>query len=380
MLPTLEGYRHPLGPLAVAYPCTILKGLPTVLKRIGHHKLRHAGHQRHVGKPGKILWRPNRNHVFMRILGFYPLHVALPLASRLIPGDTIAVVAPSSAPHKPERLAHGLAELEQTGFRLDWHPTQLSQRAYLAGSDRERAAMLNRAITHPQAKAIMCIRGGYGALRILDQIDYAAARQHPKLLIGFSDATALHLALYTRAGWRGLSGPVVVDFAESKPGMRARFLAMARGMLPPPVRTLRTLRPGTAQGPLLGGNLSMVARLVGTPYLPDLEGAILVLEEVNEAPYRIDALLAQLRLADILCELGGAVLGAFTGWESQHRHSTLTPEEIVEDYFGEAPYPVAMGLRYGHFADRNILPIGTRATLDATQHRSTLSILEPVCQ
>ena len=310
----------------------------------------------------------------------YSVRISLDLASPLIPGDTIAVVAPSSAPRKPERLAQGLTALEEAGFKLDWQPSRLTQRGYLAGSDAERARLFNDAVRDGSVKAIMCVRGGYGALRILDRIDYAAARRHRKLLIGFSDITALHLALYQRAGWRGLSGPVVVDFAESSPKVRARFLAVARGELPPPFPALGVIRPGMAQGPLLGGNLSMVARLIGTPYLPSLEGAILVLEEVNEAPYRIDALFAQLRLAGILRSLGGLVLGAFSGWEPRHSHAVLTPREIFEDYFCDAPYPVATGLPYGHFAERATLPVAAKAALEVTQHGGTLKVLEPVCR
>ena len=239
--------------------------------------------------------------------------------------------------------------------------------------------MFNSALGHRHVKAILCVRGGYGALRILDRVDFAAARRSPKLLMGFSDITALQLALYRHAGWRSLSGPVLVDLAESSAKMQARFWALAAGAQPPPMASLDTLRPGTARGPLLGGNLSMVARLVGTPYLPNLSGAILVLEEVNEAPYRIDALLAQLRLAGILGNLAGLILGAFTGWKPRHSHGTLTPAEIFDDYFGGAPYPVATGLRYGHFAARETLVLGAMASLDAAPQGAALTMLEPAC-
>jgi len=292
----------------------------------------------------------------------------------------LAIVAPSSAPHEPRRLAEGLAILEDAGFQLDWHPTTLTRRGYLAGTDTERAHMFNQAIRNPQAKALICTRGGYGAMRILDRIDYAAAKQSPKLLIGFSDITVLHLALYRHAGWRGISGPLVVSLAESCTRTKEQLLALFRGEILPPVTTLNTLRPGRAQGPLLGGNLTMVTRLLGTPYLPSLNGAILFLEEVNEAPYRIDALLAQLRLSGVLESIGGLILGAFTGWEPQHPYPALIPPEILEDYFGNAPYPVASGLNYGHFANRDAFPVGARATLAVDAQTATLTVQQPVSQ
>jgi len=316
---------------------------------------------------------------YLRIFAFYSLRARLHRLLPLFPGDTIAIVAPSSAPHKQSRLTSGLAALEAEGFILDWEPQSLERRGYLAGSDAARARQLNRAITHSHAKAIMCVRGGYGAMRILDRIDYSAARRSPKLLIGFSDVTALHLALYKHAAWRGLSGPLVVSFAETGPRLRARFLALARGELAPPIRSLEALQCGTAHGTLLGGNLSMVARLVGTPHMPSLRGAILFLEDVGEAPYRIDALLAQLRLAGHLDRLGGVVLGAFTGWEPRSDQPVLTPAEIFADYFADAKYPVATGLRYGHFSERETIPVGVPATLAVTPGGSTLSMHESIC-
>jgi muramoyltetrapeptide carboxypeptidase len=138
------------------------------------------------------------------------------------------------------------------------------------------------------------------------------------------------------------------------------------------------MRPGTAEGVLIGGNLTLLTRLVGTPYLPDLAGAILFLEDVGEEPYRIDGLLAQLNLAGILDRIGGLVLGAFTAASPARLGPTLALREVFDDYFGEAPYPVARGLVYGHIASKNTLPIGVRARLEVGASRAALSILEPV--
>ena len=267
--------------------------------------------------------------------------------------------------------------LRQAGFVLDWKPARLNQHGYLAGSDKERSNMFNDAIQNPEVKALICTRGGFGAMRILDKIDYAAARNNPRLLIGFSDITALHLALYQQAGWRGITGPLVVSFGESSENTLKQLLMLIRGEKVPTSRLL-PFRPGFACGPLLGGNLSMVVRLLGTPYLPSLTGALLVLEDINEPPYRIDAMLAQLRLAGAFENLGGLILGGFTGWEASHQHSVLTPKELFHEYFGSAPFPVATGLNYGHFPNRDALPIGVQAELSVHPQEATLTITESV--
>ena len=306
-----------------------------------------------------------------------------PKPAPLAPGDTIAVIAPSSPPWKPERLENGLARLEALGYRVERARPTLTPHGYLAGPDAERLDAFNRVLRRDDVKTIFCVRGGYGALRLLPHLDYEAARRHPKLLVGFSDVTALHLAFYRHAGWRGLSGPVVVEWGEIDAETENQFTILAEGHMPQPLvgphgETLTAVRPGTAEGVLLGGNLSMVVRLLGTPYLPVLDGALLFLEEVGEQPYRIDALFAQLKLSGILDRLGGLILGAFTGWRPKHDNPFLTPDQIIYDYLHDAPYPVATGLVYGHFPNKSTIPIGVHARLDVTDDRSALSILEPV--
>ena len=301
----------------------------------------------------------------------------------LTPGDTIAVIAPSSPPWKPERLENGIAYLETLGYRIERGRPVLTPHGYLAGPDAERLDVFNRTLRRDDVKAIFCVRGGYGALRLLPYLDYEAARRHPKLLVGFSDITALHLAFYHYAGWRGLSGPVVVEWSEIDAATKDQFIALAEGRTPHPLagphgEPLTAMRPGTAEGTLLGGNLMMIVRLLGTPYLPPLDGALLFVEEVGEQPYRIDALFAQLKLSGILDRLGGLILGAFTGWQPKHDRPILTPDQIFSDYLHDAPYPVATGLTYGHFPNKSTIPLGVQARLTVTDDHAALSILEPV--
>ncbi len=227
----------------------------------------------------------------------------------------------------------------------------------------------------------MCVRGGFGTLRILQHLDYEAAIKHPKLLISFSDGTALQLALLHKASWKSLSGPLVVEWAKLEPGMREFFLAMARGTIPDPFpgpsgEELTPVRPGQGSGALIGGNLSTIVRLIGSDYLPDLSDSILFIEEVGELPYRIDALFAQLRLSGILDRLGGLLLGQFTEWRSTRTRATLTPDQIFDDYLSHVPYPVAKGLLYGHFLRRVTMPVGLRAQLVVTQEQAQLRIVE----
>ncbi|MGB3542413.1 S66 peptidase family protein, partial [Rubrivirga sp.] len=201
--------------------------------------------------------------------------------------------------------------------------------------------------------------------------DYDAARANPKLIVGYSDITALHLALYAKAGLTGVSGPMVAsDWAK---GLDAEtedhFWAVAGGahdydLEGPGGEKLTALEDGIAEGVLLGGNLALVASLVGTPYLPDLEGAILFLEDVAEAPYRIDGMLARLRLAGVLEKLGGIVFGLFTDAEVKPGRPTLTVDQVLAHYARFVDGPVASGLVYGHVTRKATVPVGVRARLE----------------
>ncbi len=306
-------------------------------------------------------------------------------AHPLFPGDRIAVVAPASAPLNMPRLHQGVAHLEALGYAVERVRPDLQPHGYLAGSDDERLAAFNATLRRSDVQALFCVRGGYGTLRLLPHLDYRAARRYPKLLVGYSDITALQLALHRKAGWVGLSGPMVgVEWADPDPASVAQFWNLAQGTAPvtiagPHGEALRPLRPGTAEGTLLGGNLAMVTYLLGTPYLPSLKGAILFVEDVGEAPYKVDALLAQLKLAGHLDQLGGLVFGAFTGWTPNDR-PTLSYDEVIAEYTQHLPYPVATGLVYGHFPVKSAMPIGIHARLSVTQTSATLTTLEPIVQ
>jgi len=303
----------------------------------------------------------------------------------LTPTSRVGVVAPASAARAQKDAEAGLAALRARGLRVELHrPMSPEPVGYLAGDDDARAAELNAFLRRDDLDALFCLRGGYGVLRLLDRIDYDAAASHPKLLVGYSDVTALHLALWTNAGVPGLSGPMVApDWPTLDAESEAQFWRLAGGAAPveiagPGGEALAGVQDGRTEGVLLGGNLTMVAALLGTPYLPDLHGAILFLEEVGEQPYQVDRMLARLRLAGVLGRLGGLVFGAFTDCEPRSDRPSLPLDAVLDHYARCVPGPVAKGLVYGHFPRKSTLPVGVRARLDVRAEAGALTVLEPV--
>jgi len=288
------------------------------------------------------------------------------------------VVAPSGVVAE-ERLGAGVRVLESLGLRVVAGEFVLARQAYLAGSDAERGADLQRMLDDPTIRAVFCARGGYGAQRIVPTLDLAAVRRQPKPVVGYSDATVLITAL-VRAGVVGIHGPMVaVDLAR---GLSPRSLAHLERVLSDPsylweVEVPLSIRPGRATGRLLGGTLSVLATMLGTPYAPDLDGAVLFLEDVHEWPYRLDRLLTQLRQSGKLDRIAGAVFGTMAACRTLDGVSAV---EVIRDAFAGAPYPVGFGLPAGHDpADSGVenlaLPLGVEVDLDVDHGR--LVALEP---
>jgi len=302
----------------------------------------------------------------------------------LQPKDKILVVAPASAPLDESKLEAGLAHLRALGYVVETGRSVYRAHGYLSGDDTVRLEELNAALARPDVKAIFCVRGGYGTLRLLPWIDYASARKHPKLIVGYSDITALQLALYRKVGLTSVAGAMVaVDWGGIDPKSEAQFWQVMSGAFPldlagPQGEPLHPVRPGKAEGTVLGGNLSLITRLLATPYLPPLEGAILFIEEVAEEPYRIDGMFAQLRLSGILDRLGGLVIGSITEWEPTHDRPSLALEDVLDHYLSNLPYPVAGGLLFGHVPEKISIPIGVRGRLAVGQRTASFQVLEGV--
>jgi muramoyltetrapeptide carboxypeptidase len=241
---------------------------------------------------------------------------------------------------------------------------------FLAGSDDERRAELQRALDDPDIKAVFCARGGYGLMRILPSLDPTAFARAPKPIVGFSDVTALH-AWAAHAGAATVHGPVVTQLGELPPeDAQSLFALLESAEPPPPAEGLRKLAgAGQVEGVLMGGNLELVSRLAGTPWQVDLNGAILLLEEVGERPYRIDRALTQLELAGALHGLRGVVLGDLLKCQEPPDHPSPTAEQVVTERLGRLGVPVLGGLPVGHGARNRAVPLGIPVALDAEAGR-----------
>jgi muramoyltetrapeptide carboxypeptidase len=277
----------------------------------------------------------------------------------LVPGDLIAIVAPSG-PVPAERYARGAELLRGLGFRVRDEGVIRTPHRYLAASDAERAAQLDAAFADPEVRAIFVGRGGYGAMRLLPALALARAAASDKLLVGFSDVTALHLALFAQGG-ASVHGPVVVRLGEEPPASIDRLFALLAGKPVAPIPG-NTVVPGSAEGPLVGGCLSLTSRLFGTPYLPSLKGCILLIEEVDERPYRIDRMWTHLKLAGVLDGLAGIAIGELTGCDEPD--AGYTAQQVLDELVAALGKPAIAGLPIGHGKTNLAVPHGVRVAID----------------
>lgn len=277
--------------------------------------------------------------------------------------------------------------VERIGFRPQLAQHSRQRLGFLAGSDEQRAADVMELFADPQVRALVCVRGGYGSARIAPLLDYGFIAQHPKIFTGYSDLTALLCALSRRAGLVAFHGPMLAaDFARrraSKFTLRSFLRTLTQAKAPgsilegysgPPVKILRT---GLASGPLVGGNLSVLCATLGTPYEPSFQGAILFLEDVGEAPYRIDRMLTQLAHAGRLQQLAGIAIGVNTNCvdtrASLGREYRQSVEDVILERLSPLQIPVVAGLPFGHIRNHATLPVGVEATLDAVHGDLTIT-------
>ena len=302
----------------------------------------------------------------------------------LQPGDTIGLVAPASALSKP-LIQKAVANLSERGYRVTVAAGSDKKLGYLAGDDGTRAKGINSLLRNPKVRAVVCLRGGYGSPRLLEYVDYGALRRDPKIIVGYSDITALLLAVRQKAGVITFHGPMGKEWGTGRgpsPYAEDRFWSALTGKgkledwcgrIPPGLPKPRALVGGRAEGILTGGNLSVVCALMGTPYAIDTQDAILFIEDVSEKLFRIDRMLNQLRLAGKLKTLRGVVIGAFAGCEKNAEG--IERREVFLDYFGGLSIPVVVDFPAGHVADNVTLPLGARVRLDADA--GTLTLLAP---
>jgi muramoyltetrapeptide carboxypeptidase len=306
----------------------------------------------------------------------------------LKPGDIVGLITPATYVSDPDRIA--LAERTMRFFELKAKMGRNVRKrtGYVGGTPEERVADLHDMFRDPEIKAVFCIRGGYGSAHLLDHVDYELIRNNPKIFLGYSDITSLHLAIHKKTGLITFHGPVVLSrFTEytQKYFRAALFNTKPLGTLtnPPennplrPSHTLRTVRPGKARGRLIGGNLSLIAATMGTPYEIDTRGAIFFIEDVGEQPYSVDRMLTQLKLAGKLREAAGIVFGECSECVPREFRpsfeSTFSLGEVVDEILGDLPVPVLSGLTIGHTTDQLTLPLGVMASLDADKGELTVA-------
>ncbi|MDW7680865.1 MAG: LD-carboxypeptidase [bacterium] len=288
-------------------------------------------------------------------------------------GATIGVVSPASRPPDDEKYKCGIEYLRKLGYRVVESRHVLDQHGYLAGKDQDRVQDLNLMFQDDQIDAIICSRGGYGTPRIIDQVDFNLINSHPKVFVGYSDITSLSLAIWQTTGLITFSGPMVaVEMGKGiEPFTEKSFWKALTSVEPigklknPDNAPLKVIGPGKARGRLLGGCLSLINVLMGTPYLPDFEEAILFIEDIDEQPYGVDRYLAQMKMAGVLDQISGVVLGQFVDCTpTDPEKPSLKLEQIFEHYFSDLKIPVLANFAYGHVPVKNTLPIGAMAELD----------------
>lgn len=305
---------------------------------------------------------------------------------RIESGAVISLIAPSS-PISEEKYLKALSNLNSLGFVVKPGRYVLERAGYLAGTEQQRLEDLHAAFADPETTAVWCVRGGYGSARMLNAIRYDFIRKHGKPFIGYSDVTALHLALHQRAGLVTYHGPVAAsEFTEPTLQHFRKMLMFPNGghtiSVPKTTELLRgdeyqpyIIRPGVSEGPLTGGNLSLLSALAGTAYSPDFAGKVVFIEDVGEKPYRIDRMLTQLLQATNLGKAAGIVLGVFADCAPKPDDVSWSLKETLTDRLAALRIPVMYGFPFGHIPDQATLPYGLLARLDTSEGQ--LTILEP---
>jgi muramoyltetrapeptide carboxypeptidase len=322
-----------------------------------------------------------------------PRHVALaqkPAAikpKRLAPGDAVALVAPASATFKTIELDIARESLEALGLKVIIGGHLLDRHGYLAGQDKDRAADINRFFGDASIRAVLPIRGGWGSSRLLPYIDFDVIRQNPKIVLGHSDITALLLGIHAKTGLVTFHGPngmgrwdefsvgwvkqILFDAQAvtlDNPHEKGEFLAQTENRI-------QTITPGVARGRMIGGNLTVLSAIIGSPYVPAWEDCILFLEDVGEDLYRIDRMMTTLKLAGVLGRIRGFVFGTCSECEPGEGYGSLTLEEIFADHVKPLQVPAWQGAMIGHRMPQFTIAEGVQVEIDATA--GTIRMLEP---
>ncbi len=295
---------------------------------------------------------------------------------KLEKGDVIGIISPASAPNDLSRIDAAVKYFESIGYHAKVGKNAAKQNGYFAGMDEERLEDVHTMFKDKDVKAIFTTRGGYGSGRLLDKINYSLIKKNPKILVGYSDFTALQLAIFKKCGLITFAGPMAaVDFfGEVDPFTEENLWKILTSkkkigkILNPNSENFYSIHSGRCEGRLLGGNLSMIVSLLGTKYLPDFKNSIILLEEINEKPYRIDRMFNQLRLANLLDSVKGIILGRFVDcYEKDSAKVSFTLNEVILDYFEKLKIPIIYNVKHGHLKQNLTLPIGIKTKINASR-------------
>jgi len=295
---------------------------------------------------------------------------------KLAKKSVIGLISPASSPEDHTQINNGVKYLEGLGFRVKIGKNAGKQNGYLAGSDEDRAKDLHDMFRDKNVSAIICIRGGYGAFRLLDLIDYKLIKNNPKIFVGFSEITALQIAILQKTGLITFAGPMLApNFSEMISEFTEEYFwrslssnkKIGRVKLPDNFK-LPGINKGGASGRIIGGNLAVFAALLGTEFFPDLKNKILLLEDIGEVPYKIDRLMNQLRLAKVFKKISGMILGRFVDcYDHDPSKKTLTLGEVMDSYLHKLSIPIVYTFPHGHVDDMVTIPIGINVKLNATK-------------
>lgn len=329
-----------------------------------------------------LLNNPNRASINDMNILIHPTRI---LPQKLKPGDTIGMIAPASS-FPSSRIQKTEENMKMLGLKIKWGKNINHKYGYLAGKDDARISDLHDMFADTEIKAIWCIRGGYGCTRIIENLDYELIKNNPKILIGYSDVTALLISIYYRTGLVGFHGPVgsstfsdytkthVENILFGKEKNSLIYQSSNNTSSSRPGFESFTISKGSAIGQLMGGNLSLLAAMCGTGFQMDLAGKLLFIEDIEEKPYRIDRMLTQLRSTYDLTKCAGIVCGIFEDCQPDKDDRSLTLKETLQDRLGDLGIPVGYGYSFGHITDQCTFPIGIEAEMNADN--MTLRLME----
>ena len=299
--------------------------------------------------------------------------------ARLKAGDTVGLVCPAAPAYSKQTVQVIVESMQALGFKVKFGKRMWERYGYLAGKDADRAADLNDMFADSSVQAIICVHGGWGCARLLPLLDYDTIKQNPKVLLGYSDVTALLLGIYSQTGLVTFHGPVgAVSWIEFTVGYLRKILMEGEAVryenpkvvgdnLTQVADRIDTIVAGKAKGRLLGGNLTVLSHLLGSPYVPDWKGSLFFCEDVDEAPYRVDRMLTQLKLSGILNDMNGFIFGKCTECEPGNgSYGSLTLEDLWLDHIQPAQTPAFAGAMIGHIRQKFTIPVGIEAEIDAS--------------